>query len=35
MNGKGSVTLNAGIEKAWEVLLDPEALKIALWAVKN
>jgi carbon monoxide dehydrogenase subunit G len=27
MNGSGKVTLNAGVEKAWDVLLDPQALK--------
>ncbi|MBY6277315.1 SRPBCC family protein [Symbiobacterium thermophilum] len=27
MNGSGKVALNAGIEKAWEVLLNPQALK--------
>lgn len=26
MNGKGSVQLDAGIEKAWDVLMDPEIL---------
>ncbi|MEK4381587.1 carbon monoxide dehydrogenase subunit G [Aeribacillus sp. FSL K6-2848] len=35
MNGKGSVTLNAGIEKAWEVLLDPEALKNCIMGCKK
>lgn len=27
MNGSGKVTLNASVEKAWDVLLDPQALK--------
>ncbi|MDQ0162942.1 SRPBCC family protein [Aeribacillus alveayuensis] len=35
MNGKGSVTLNAGIEKAWGVLLDPLALKNCIMGCKK
>ncbi|RXT14027.1 carbon monoxide dehydrogenase [Ammoniphilus sp. CFH 90114] len=26
MNGKGSITLEAGVEQAWDVLLNPEVL---------
>ncbi|MDQ0218705.1 carbon monoxide dehydrogenase [Peribacillus cavernae] len=35
MNGKGSLTLEAGIEKAWDVLLDPNVLEKCIMGCKK
>ncbi|MFC0471235.1 carbon monoxide dehydrogenase subunit G [Halalkalibacter kiskunsagensis] len=35
MNGKGSLTLEAGIERSWEVLLDPHVLEKCIMGCKK